>query len=127
MIRGDSMSLPIEIPVFNSIEDIERYLSQEFTDEKKWGILYPLIIEVKLLGCRIRRLKRKAVWAFQRIVRKHHASDKDLQMLDLHVAKIILPKLEALRNQGLSHSPANEMEICINILDEIIYAFKWNI
>ena len=72
-------------------------------------------------------MKKKILWTIQRIVRKHHASDIDLCNLDLHIAKILLPKLEAFRNQDLHDSPTGDMESWLKILDEIIYAFRWNI
>lgn len=86
-----------------------------------------LKLGLELFIYRFKKLREETVWAFQRITRKHHASDIDLYSLDFHIAKILLPKLEAFRNQGLHVSPTGEIETWLNILDEIIYAFKWNI
>jgi len=119
-------SIPEKQPVFTSLEELRRYFYKEIVEEEKWGVFYPLKIELVLFICRIKKLTKNIVWAFQRIIRKHHASDIDLYRLDLHISKLILPKLVAFRNQSLHFSPTGEIETWLNILDEIIFAFKWN-
>lgn len=126
--KNNIESIPEITPVFNSLEELRRYFYKEIAEEEeKWGIFYPLIFKLELFISRIKMLKKKTVWAFQRIIRKHHASDVDLYRLDFHIAKMLLSKLEAFRNQSLHISPTGEIETWLNILDEIIYAFKWNI
>ena len=127
MKTTDMESTQKEIPVFNSITDIEKYFSEQTAEEKKWGILYPLIIGIELFPYRIKKIENRIVWAFQRAVRKNHAADVDLLRLDFHIAKLLLPKLEAFRNQRLHVSPTGDMGTWLNVLDEIIYAFKWNV
>jgi len=116
-----------EPPLFNTLEELRRYFYKEIVEEKKWGIFYPLKFKLELFISRIKMIKLKIVWAFQRFIRKHHASDIDLYKLDLHISKILLSKLVAFRNQSLHVSPTGKIETWLNILDEIIFAFKWNI
>ena len=116
-----------EPPVFNSLEELKSYFNKEIVEEEKWGIFYLFIFKLKLFVSCIKMLKIKIIWAFQRIIRKHHTSDIDLNRLDLHISKMILPKLVAFRNQSLHFSPTGKIETWLKILDEIIFAFKWNI
>jgi hypothetical protein len=112
--------MPIEV-VF------EYFRQQRTTDEKKWGALYPLKIGLERLLRNIKELKNEICWILQRIVRKHHAADIDLWVLDFHITKILLPKLEAYRNKNLPSYSTDGMKTWLNVLDEIIYAFRWNI
>jgi len=116
-----------EPPVFTSLEELRRYFYKEIAEEEKWGVFYILKIELVLFICRIKKLTKNIVWIFQRIARKHHASDVDLYRLDLHISKILLSKLEAFRKHNLHVSPTGKIETWLIILDEIIFAFKWNI
>jgi hypothetical protein len=137
---------------FNSIEEMTEYFTQlTLMEQKEWGILYPIKSGFEYLIYQGKKWKDKVVWAFQRIVRKNHAADVDLWSLDFHIAKILLPKLEAFRNQKFHsyppafnspahyvldeekdtqdiHGKTNEgLQTWLNILDEIIYAFRWNV
>jgi hypothetical protein len=127
MIKIINNSIYEDPPQFNSLEDVERYFYREIAEEKRWGLLYPIIIGIKLFVCRLLRIKEEIVWAFQRIARKHHASDFDFHCFDFHIAMTLLPKLEAFRKQDFHFCPNGEPEIWLNILDEITYAFRWNI
>ncbi|MDR0286941.1 MAG: hypothetical protein LBI03_04430 [Clostridiales bacterium] len=116
-----------KIPLLNTIEELEKYFHEEILEENKWGIFYPILLSFELFICRIRKLKKEIVWVFQRTVKKHHLSDIEIQNLDFHIAKILLPKLVEFRNQKLHIFPTTKLETWLNILDEIIYAFEWNI
>jgi len=68
-------------------------------------------------------------WSLQKMFRKYHCSDLNLWNLDIHLAKIILPKLIAFRSMPRLGYPAslqdeNEWE---KILDEMIFAFKYTL
>jgi hypothetical protein len=121
--------VPQERPVIDSIEEaIEYCRQQEIADEKNWGLLYLIKIVVKRLMFNIMLFGNEVVWAFQRVVRKCHAADFDLSYIDYHITKVLLPKLEAFRKKSLPLSPADdEMKTWLNMLDEIIYAFRWNL
>jgi len=112
----------------NSIEELVNYLhKQQITKAEKWGLLYPIINILEHCSYHIRKTINQIVWSYQRIVRKHHASDNDLHCLDLHISKIVLPKLETFKIKVINDSSHNKKEAWLNILDEIIYAFRWNI
>jgi hypothetical protein len=97
---------------------------------------------------KIKEWKKELVWAFQRVVRKHHAADIDLWDFSFYIANKLLPKLEAFRNQKFHSIPSTcnspvhcvleetnkqdargktdeGLEAWLNILDEMIYAFRW--
>lgn len=115
-------------PVFHSFEEMEQYYQKlEMAEAKKWGVLYPLKISVERLIYWAGKYKKEIFWVFQRIIRKHHCADVDLWSLDLHISHIILPKLEAFRKQKLHVTPTGDLKTWHDILDEIIYAFRWNI
>jgi hypothetical protein len=116
--------------VFASIrEEIYEYLSKLHAakDKQKWGFLY--LVKASFLGFVdfAKIWKNRIAWTFQRLMRKYHASDIDLRQFDLHIARVLLPKLEAFRNQNLNVSPTKDMKEWFIILDEIIYALRWNI
>jgi hypothetical protein len=137
---------------FNSLEEMTEHFDKLIAKEQQeWGILYPIKFGVECLIYRSKKLKNEIIWTFQRITRKHHAADVDLWSLDFHIAKILLPKLEMFRNQRFhsypptfnspahcvleevtgiqdKHGNTNEgLQNWYNILDEIIYAFRWNV
>jgi len=121
-------SEPEEKLTFKSIKEMEQYFDQQIAvEKKKLGILYPLKLGTEWFIDFIKSLINNVIWIFQRIIRKHHTADIDLWNLDLYISKIFLPKLEAFRNQQLHVSPTADMETWLNILDEIIYSFRWNI
>jgi hypothetical protein len=148
----EKIKKPDEKLSFNSIEEMNDHFDQLIAYEKrKWSILYPMKISIEHLIYWIPKLKNKAIWAVQRIVRKHRCADVDIWDMDNHISKILLPKLEAFRNQKHHSYPSaynsaahcfleektakqdepdktdEGLEAWLNILDEIIYAFQWNV
>jgi hypothetical protein len=145
----DAGSEQNESKSFNSIEEMEEYFDQmEAKEKQKWGLLYPVKIGIRRFVYNIDELRKKIVWAFQRAVRKHHAADIDLWSFHYYIAKKILPKLEAFRNQKFHSIPSvcNSPVHCVlpeetdkqdktndglvawlNLLDETIYAFSWDV
>lgn len=112
----------------NSIEDLARYLhKQQLAEVEKWGLFYPFVGIIERCSYCIKRSWNQFVWVYQRIIRKHHTSDNDLHCLDLHISRILLPKLETFRIHIADVTQHDKKEDWLNILDEIIYAFKWNI
>ena len=128
MTSDTSETIHPKTPVNNSLEELAKYLRlQQINDAKKWGKLYPFKIAFNPFKSRTKKIIMQVLFALQRLFRNHHCSNKDLRSLDLHIATILLPKLEAFRKQNLRTSPTGEMGSWLKTLDEIIYAFRWNI
>ncbi|AEF80900.1 adenylate kinase [Leadbettera azotonutricia ZAS-9] len=66
---------------------------------------------------------------FQRLYRRSHAADIDLWNMDVHLARIILPKLNSFREQEFDGYPGElgSLEAWLAALDEMIYAMEWKI